>query len=103
MSHHQRRIIVQFMAANCGRSTTREAAPADEAEEVKEEELDCGRNMSVDRIHALLDDMAKHKQKQDSDKDRCNVSMMWSKFSQFLLSDRSLLHNHKKAILKLEI
>ena len=69
VSHHQRRIIVQFMAANCGKNTTRDAAPADEAEEVQEEELDCARNMSVDRIHALLDDMAKHKQQRGSDQD----------------------------------
>ena len=37
-SRHQRKIVVQFMAANCGKSSTRDADVGDDAEELKEDE-----------------------------------------------------------------
>ena len=46
------------MAANCGKSTTREAVAAEEAEEVKEDDTELASNVSVAHIHTLLDDMA---------------------------------------------
>ena len=51
VSRHQQRIIVQLMAANCGRSTTRDAAPEEEAEDVKDGELEAASNQHVRRSH----------------------------------------------------
>ena len=57
---------MQFMAANCGKSTTREAEVADDAEAVPEEEAEAGCGGDAQIVHDLLDEMAKRQQHSDT-------------------------------------
>ena len=50
------------MAANCGKSSTRDGDIDDDAEEVKEGEQETTCGGSVETVHKLLDDMAKRQQ-----------------------------------------
>ena len=50
------------MVANCGKSSTREAEVAGDAEELKEEEAETTCGGSVELVHKLLDEMAKRQQ-----------------------------------------
>ena len=76
VSRHAQRLIVQFMAANCGKSTSPDNAAADDDQDLSKMMLVPDNNVPLERVHAIIDNMssektpgepaASHKKKQPS-------------------------------------
>ena len=57
VSHHAKRIITQFLAASCGKSTTREDEREDAAAVPSREEASIANDLSLARVHGVLQQM----------------------------------------------
>ena len=63
-SLHSQRLIIQFLAACCGKSTTREAAE-DEEDEGKTPQVMPANSVPLNRVHGILDAMSAQETKED--------------------------------------
>ncbi len=59
VSEHAKRLIVQFLAACCGRSSDHGNDDADDEDAGKKDQVLPDNDMSLQRIHALIDGMSK--------------------------------------------
>ncbi len=66
VSRHAQRLIVQFMAANCGKSTTRENPSADDEHDMSKKLLVPDNSVPLSRVHAIIDNMSSEKMPGDT-------------------------------------
>ena len=67
VSQHAVRLIVQFMAANCGRSTTMDDEIVDSTEKESVPKFSASNSVSVSRLHTILKDMCTQNTTLDGD------------------------------------